>query len=235
MKPPSAAKNGTCVVPAWVMSGPEPDTAALRMRSNWTSQPTSWTSTLMPVLAVNGATSFCRSGTGWGELGIVHSVSVTPRWSFGAPPLAACLLDVLPESEPPQAATARARTEATAAGTIADLMRTTTPPWDGNKNVFGSDDGTGRGAGQARHLLEGSGGAADEQLDGKGAQRRAVLVAVDAGDQRLARRRAQAELVLAEGGEGRIQVSGELDVVEADDRDVLGDAQARLGHRPDGP
>ena len=45
----------------------------------------------------------------------------------------------------------------------------------------------------------------------------ASVVAGDAGDQRLARRRAQAELVLAQGGQGRIEVGGELDVVEADD------------------
>ena len=63
-KPPSAAKNGTWVVPACVMSGPSPETAALRMRSNWTSQPTSSTLTLIPVFAVNGATVFSMSGTG---------------------------------------------------------------------------------------------------------------------------------------------------------------------------
>ena len=78
MKPPSAAKNGTCVVPAWVTSGPSPETAALRMRSNWTSQPTSCTSTFTPVLAVKGSTIFCRSSFGLGELGIVQSVNVTP-------------------------------------------------------------------------------------------------------------------------------------------------------------
>ena len=82
LKPPSAAKNGTWVVPACVMSGPSPETAALRMRSNWTSQPTSCTSTFTPVLAVKGATIFCRSSFGLGELGIVQSVSVAPLSSF---------------------------------------------------------------------------------------------------------------------------------------------------------
>ena len=90
VNPPSAAKNGTCVVPAWVMSGPSPATAALRMRSNWTSQPTSCTSTFTPVLAVNGSTIFCRSSFGCGEFGIVQSVSVTPFCS-GASPCAALL------------------------------------------------------------------------------------------------------------------------------------------------
>ena len=85
VNPPSAAKNGTCVVPACVMSGPSPETAALRMRSNWTSQPTSCTSTFTPVLAVNGATIFCRSSFGLGEFGIVQSVSVTPFCSCARP------------------------------------------------------------------------------------------------------------------------------------------------------
>src|SRR4051794_37238367 len=139
-KPPSAAKNGTWVVPAWVTSGPEPETAALRMRSNWTSQPTSCTLTFTPVLAVNGLISCSRSGTGLGELGIVHSVSVTPRCSF-VPALAAFdeLLELL--SDPPQAVTADARASATAAAATANLLRTTTPPWNLSKNDFGTAAG----------------------------------------------------------------------------------------------
>src|SRR3954447_15081766 len=119
--PPSAAKNGTWVVPAWVMSGPSPETAALRMRSNWTSQPTSSTLTLTPVFAVNGAISLSRSSFGLGELGIVQSVRVTPFWSWLAW-LVGLLLLVL-ELSPPQAATAVASPSATAAA-AASLERT---------------------------------------------------------------------------------------------------------------
>ena len=127
MKPPSAAKNGTCVVPACVMSGPSPETAALRMRSNWTSQPTSCTSTFTPVLAVKGSTIFCRSSFGLGELGIVQSVRVTPfcellvslRGVAGGGLVAAL------SSSPPQATRAAgASTSAIADATIASLLGT---------------------------------------------------------------------------------------------------------------
>src|SRR3954462_6786648 len=78
------------------------------MRSNWTSQPTSCTSTFTPVLAVNGATIFSRSSFGLGELGIVHSVRVTPFCSWS--PVAALAFVGADEllSLPPQAATTRA-------------------------------------------------------------------------------------------------------------------------------
>ena len=125
LKPPSAAKNGTCVVPACVMSGPSPETAALRMRSNWTSQPTSCTSTFTPVLAVKGSTIFCRSSFGLGELGIVQSVSVAVLSSAGAPPEAAFLVELLPPSSPPQATSAvGASTSAVTAATSASLLGT---------------------------------------------------------------------------------------------------------------
>ena len=77
-KPPSAAKNGTCVVPACVMSGPSPETAALRMRSNCTSQPTTSVSTLTPVFSVNGFRSASMSSLGFGPLGMIQSLTVPP-------------------------------------------------------------------------------------------------------------------------------------------------------------
>ena len=127
VKPPSAAKNGTWVVPACVMSGPSPETAALRMRSNWTSQPTSCTSTFTPVLAVNGSTIFCRSSFGLGELGIVHSVRVDALLELlglrglGGGGLGRCRC----LSSPPQATRAAgASTSAIADATIASLLGT---------------------------------------------------------------------------------------------------------------
>src|SRR3954463_696346 len=172
LKPPSAAKNGTCVVPACVMSGPSPETAALRMRSNWTSQPTSCTSTFTPVLAVNGAIILSRSSFGLGELGIVQSVSVVPFSSCGS--LAAWLLAAGVElelllSSPPQAAMAAgASTNAIADATIESLLRTRVFLLRVDKNGFGTAARTacvgmrrsvpllarGRGRGPADHELD---------------------------------------------------------------------------------
>ena len=76
--PPSAAKNGTWVVPACVTSGASPETAALRMRSNCTSQPTTSVSTLMPVFSVNGFRSASMSSLGFGPLGMIQSLTVPP-------------------------------------------------------------------------------------------------------------------------------------------------------------
>src|SRR3954469_17470837 len=125
------------------MSGPSPETAALRMRSNCTSQPTSCTSTFTPVLAVKGATIFCRSSFGLGELGMVHSVSVAPFSSAGSPPDAAFLVELLPLSSPPQATRAvGASTSAVTAATSASLLGTGTPPLErvtDYKNVFGNE------------------------------------------------------------------------------------------------
>src|SRR5215210_7731912 len=144
VKPPSAAKNGTWVVPACVMSGPSPETAALRMRSNWTSQPTSWTSTFTPVLAVKGATIVSRSSFGLGELGIVQSVSVAPRSSCSPWAALAGDLDCVESlSSPPQA------TRAVGTNTSAIADATTASPaghgllllrmdGTGDKNGFGS-------------------------------------------------------------------------------------------------
>ena len=77
-KPPSAAKNGTCVVPACVTSGPSPEIAELRMRSNCTSQPTTSTLTLTPFFCSNGLTRASMSGLGLGPLGMIHSRTVPP-------------------------------------------------------------------------------------------------------------------------------------------------------------
>jgi hypothetical protein len=120
LKPPRAAKNGTCVVPACVTSGPVPETAALRMGSSWTSQPTTCTLTLMPVCAVKGASSWLRSFLGSGLLGIVHIVSVTFCLAAVDAVLLPALLSEL--SEPPQAASPNAPT-AIADRTIAILLR----------------------------------------------------------------------------------------------------------------
>ena len=77
-KPLSAAKYGTCVVPACVMSGASPEIAAFVMRWNCTSHPTSRTSTLMPVERSNGARMRFMSPTGSGPLFMIHMVSVVP-------------------------------------------------------------------------------------------------------------------------------------------------------------
>src|SRR4051812_11403247 len=239
VNPPSAGKNGTWVVPACVMSGPSPETAALRMRSNWTSQPTSWTSTFTPVLAVNGATIFCRSSFGLGELGIVHSVRVVPRSSCS--PCAALLVVVVLffalSSSPPQATTATgASTSAIADATIASLLGTgVLPPREfviGTKTVLELSEKKAR-PWLGVHLLGGRGGAADDELDGEGSQGGTLGIAGDPRDERVAGRGAEAELVLAQRGEGRGGVGSELDVVEADHAEVARDLQAGLDRGAD--
>src|SRR4051794_12634554 len=120
------------------MSGPLPDTAALRMRSNWTSQPTSCTLTFTPVLAVNGAMIFCRSSSGLGELGIVQSVNVTPRWSccpWAAEPVG--FFELLLLLSPPHAVKATESTSAIADATTANLLRTGVLLLRVDKNGFG--------------------------------------------------------------------------------------------------
>src|SRR5690349_6679832 len=236
VNPPSAAKNGTWVVPAWVMSGPSPETAALRMRSNWTSQRTSCTSTFTPVLAVNGAIILSRSSFGLGEFGIVQSVRVVPFSSCGS--FAAWLLAAGVElelllSSPPQATMAAgASTNAIADATTASLLRTRVFLLRVDKNGFGTAAGTAALCRRRSvHLLaRGRGrGAADHELDREPEQRVATGVAGDSRDERVACRCAEAELVLAHRGERGIDVGSKLDVVEADNRDVLGHAQAGLG------
>ena len=76
--------------------------------------------------------------------------------------------------------------------------------------------------------------AANDELDGERPERGAIRIAGDARDERVAGRGAKAELVLAQRGEGRVGVGGELDVVEADDAEVVRDLQAALGGRTDG-
>jgi hypothetical protein len=110
------------------MSGPSPETAALRMRSCWTSQPTTSVSTLIPVLAVNGANSLSMSFLGSGPLGMIQSRTVSPR-RLAALELS-CVLELLePESSSPQAATPTASTRARAAHAIhVILLRTVSLP-----------------------------------------------------------------------------------------------------------
>src|SRR4051794_8468443 len=127
--PPSAAKNGTWVVPACVTSGPSPETAALRIRSSWTSQPTSSTLTLIPVFCSNGATIFSVSATGLGPLFMIQRRTVCPLRSFAGALLALALalaLDLVPLSSSllPHAATMSDNTvRATATTTVARLLR----------------------------------------------------------------------------------------------------------------
>ena len=95
------------------------------MRSNWTSQPTSCTSTFTPVLAVKGSTIFCRSSFGLGELGMVQSVKVTPRSSCSPPPVLPVAALLSPLSSSPQAMSAvGASTSAIAATAVASLLGT---------------------------------------------------------------------------------------------------------------
>src|SRR5215207_198183 len=126
--PCSAAKNGTCVVPACVTSGPSPETAALRMRSCCTSQPTTSVSTLMPVFAVNGSNSASMSFLGSGPLGMIHSRTV---WPLRASVPDAALLALEPEpassSSPPQAPTPTASTRAARAHAIHEILLLTVP------------------------------------------------------------------------------------------------------------
>jgi hypothetical protein len=119
--PPSAAKNGTCVVPACVTSGPWPETAALRIRSNWTSQPTSSTLTSMPVRRSKGATIRSVSLTGSGPLFMTHSRTVCPLSDAGV-----LFDDVLPPPlllPPHAAATRHSAARATATRAIAGFLR----------------------------------------------------------------------------------------------------------------
>src|SRR5262245_35495974 len=210
LKPPSAAKNGTWVVPACVMSGPSPETAALRMRSNWTSQPTSCTSTFTPVLAVNGAIIFSRSSFGLGELGIVQSVRVAVLSSCGSLDAlfaAGVELELLLSSPPQATMAAGASTNAIADATTASLLRTRVFLLRVDKNGFGTAAETATVFRRSRvHLLaRGRGrGAADHELDREPEQRVATGVAGDPRDQRVACRCAEAELVLAHRGEGGV-------------------------------
>jgi hypothetical protein len=106
------------------MSGPSPETAALRMRSSWTPQSTTSTSTLMPVFSVNGASAASMSSFGCGPLGMIHSFTVVPGVVFAAWSCVAVLW-LEPPSSPPQPAYTRAPTRTAAiASAIAYLLRT---------------------------------------------------------------------------------------------------------------
>src|SRR5919109_4671418 len=109
--PPSAAKNGTCVVPAWVTSGASPETAAFRIRSNWTSQPTSWTFTSMPVFFSNGLMISSVSPTGSGPLFMIQNRTEAFLVELPLPPPLS--------SSPPAAATAQTPIPIATTATIA--------------------------------------------------------------------------------------------------------------------
>src|SRR3954468_17143381 len=125
LNPPSAAKNGTCVVPAWVMSGPSPETAALRMRSSWTPQSTTSTSTLMPVFSVNGFSDASMSSLGCGPLGMIHTRTVVPGlMSDLAALLLVLLLALVASSSPPHPEYTRAPTRTAAIDSRIAYLRT---------------------------------------------------------------------------------------------------------------
>src|SRR4051812_7362619 len=144
LTPPSAAKNGTCVVPAWVMSGPSPETAALRMRSSWTPQSTTSTSTLIPVFSVNGFSDASMSSLGCGPLGMIHTRTVVPGlMSDLAAFVSVLLLELLELSSPPHPEYTRAPTRTAAiASRIAYLLRILS---SFSKNGFGISPGTASG------------------------------------------------------------------------------------------
>ena len=156
----------------------------------------------------------CRP-TGLGPLGMIHSVTVPPglasrRWS-----------SVAPSSFPPQAATTRAATTKTRSPqTIASLRRMLLLLLLLHENGF-----------ELRRMCENecghplvsrpraAVGAADDELDGQH-QRRAGTSGSPSiwRDQRPAGRDPEREPLLAQRGQRRVQVLGELDVVEPDHR-----------------
>ena len=110
--------------------------------------------------------------------------------------------------------------------------RRPSPPWP-PIIVIVRDQGPGPGVRRPPWPRAGAVDDADDELGRS---------SVRSGDRRPAIRsrapsRRQPEVVgrQADGGERRVEECRERDVVEADDRDVVGDAQARLAHRRDGP
>src|SRR3954454_13961403 len=227
-KPLSAAKNGTWVVPACVTSGPPPETAALRMRSNWTSQPTSSTLTLTPVWRSNACTMRCVSWTGCGPLFMTHRRMVEPFCS-AAGLAAGLLLELLSSLLPPQAATTRAIAAAAIHAGAAIFLRTILPLlrkrfWSSPPRVID---------GLHDHLLSASGGrrrggCAHDELDRKRHRLRDRGVRRDEPRERAPGLRPKARLVLAQRCQRRLDVACELDVVEADDRHVARHLEASL-------
>src|SRR5918995_1953051 len=223
--PPSAAKNGTCVVPAWVTSGPWPDTAALRMRSNWTSQPTSWTLTSIPVSSSNGLRIRSVSPTGSGPLSMIQSRSETSSEEAVA--------ESPSPSSSPDAVIAQIPTaiRATAPRIKSSLFLILSSPRVGAaENAFGRPrlplpprspprSSFSRRCRRSAYL----------KFDRELLPARRLLAAVELTQQRLARRGSQPVLVLPQGRERRARVLGPGDVVEADHGEVVRDPQAGLG------
>src|SRR3954469_253691 len=169
-KPPRAAKNGTCVVPACVTSGASPETAALRMRSNCTSQPTTSVWTLTPVLSSKGLTRASMSSFGFGPLGMIQSLTVPPSLAWS--PLVLLLLP--PSSPQPTTPTDSARTVPTSAMTGAILRRIcSSPPWEPKrfwrpKKKSQPVRTTGEKGGSSRWCCRGADDQVDRQRDGGG-------------------------------------------------------------------
>ena len=223
-------------MPACVTSGPSPETAALRMRSNCTSQPTTSTSTFTPVLRSNGWTMLLhvvlrlgRVGHGPERQGPPFRASAGARRGF----LVSCC------SSPPQATRRRRQRERRRdqRRDRDDLWARCSSPSVEQKRFWRMRRAL-RGTRSSLSLLgrrrSAGGGSANDELDGERDQRGTSASPSICAQQRLARRRAQAGLVLAERGQRRVDVGGELDVVEADDRQVLGHVQAGVGRRADG-
>src|SRR3954454_9102324 len=206
-KPLSAAKNGTCVVPACVTSGPPPETAALRMRSNWTSQPTSSTLTLTPVWRSNAFTMRWVSSTGCGPLFMTHRRMVEPF--FRAVGCALCVEPALLSLPlPPQAATARARKAAAIHAMTAGLLRTIS--LSSCENDFGSRR-TQRDGGTASTSLSTPAGRrcrrrAHDELDREGHRLRHGRIGRDEPRQRASGLHAEPRLVLAQRGQRGLDV-----------------------------
>src|SRR5215831_9894605 len=214
------------------MSGPVPDTAAFLMRSNCTSQPTSWTLTLTPVCCSNGARIFWVSSTGCGPLFMTHIVTVAPLMLWAGVVDAALVVSEL-LLFPPHAAT----TSAIATLATSNMKRRVLlalfmlfPPL--LENVYGPNfGGPASDASFWQHLL----GAVQplfperrltrHQGNGQGEVRVSFIAGFDPAQQGLCGERAELRLLLADGRERRMGEGGDLDVVEAHHCDVLGHAE----------
>src|SRR5690242_18270197 len=213
------------------MSGPVPDTAEFLMRSNCTSQPTSLTSTFTPVCCSNGCRIFCVSSTGCGPLFMTHIVTVAPLMLLaGAAALVVSELLLLP----PQAATTSASTMLAASNmkrrVLLALLMLLPPPLE---NVYGLKRwGLASRESSWQHLLRAVKALFPKrrltrhQGHGQGEMCVGVLAVLDTAQQGLRGKRAEIRLLLTDGGQRRVSQRGHLDVIEADDRDVLGHAEA---------
>ncbi len=211
------------MVPACVMSGPSPETAALRMRSSWTPQSTTSTSTLMPVFSVNGFERRLHVLLRLRTVG--HDPQLHRRAGLDLRLGGRCCRSTgCPSSSPPQPEYTRAPTRTAAiASRIAYLLRTISPP--SPKTVSVLRLALRREPLRCGHPLgrcPRSSGAAPDELHGTGPWT-AATASCSPSIRRMSAAPAaltEAGLVLADRRQRRVHVVGELDVVEADDRDV---------------